>query len=279
MKHLYVLFVLLLVGCSQTVEQPDIMPQEPADPCSDGVLGGTETDIDCGGSCAPCTDGKKCRINNDCVGKNCVNGMCIGASCTDGARNQGEEGVDCGGPCDACETCTDGILNQDEEKTDCGGVCPPCPVEDFQIAPDDLESLKQKLTQGTKATFLTNAHPAGVEVGGEHVFALGITNTLLEEKTFRVSITFKDAKDLQNNPIDVDKDTVLEWFRRNKFEPAALGAYEQMFVPVGLQVGENYAPGKKIVAGNYVFEAVVEYQKTSSNWEEHAKLPFTVRVK
>ena len=48
------------------------------------------------------------------------------ASCNDGLQNQGEDEVDCGGPCDACQTCSDGIQNQGEVDMDCGGPCPPC---------------------------------------------------------------------------------------------------------------------------------------------------------
>ena len=34
------------------------------------------------------------------------------ASCNDEIQNQGEDEIDCGGPCDACQTCEDGIQNQ-----------------------------------------------------------------------------------------------------------------------------------------------------------------------
>jgi hypothetical protein len=49
-------------------------------------------------------------------------------SCDDGIQNQGESGVDCGGPCEPCppETCDDGIQNQNETGVDCGGPCEPC---------------------------------------------------------------------------------------------------------------------------------------------------------
>jgi len=63
-----------------------------------------------------------------------------GTTCYDGIQNQGETGVDCGGPCSSCNsgggsgtpspptpTCTDEILNQDETGIDCGGVCAACP--------------------------------------------------------------------------------------------------------------------------------------------------------
>jgi hypothetical protein len=48
-------------------------------------------------------------------------------TCSDGRQNQGEQGIDCGGPCDAlCPSCADGIMNQDENAVDCGGLCDPC---------------------------------------------------------------------------------------------------------------------------------------------------------
>jgi len=59
-------------------------------------------------------------------------------TCDDGSQNQGEEGVDCGGPCPvACPepTCDDGIQNQEEEGVDCGGPCAEpchCGVDDYQ---------------------------------------------------------------------------------------------------------------------------------------------------
>jgi hypothetical protein len=46
--------------------------------CDDGVLNGTETDVDCGGpDCdQPCAKGKKCGGNSDCQTSNCQNGVC-----------------------------------------------------------------------------------------------------------------------------------------------------------------------------------------------------------
>ncbi len=58
---------------------------------------------------------------------NVVIGGSGGATCSDGIQNQGESGVDCGGPCPACPTCSDGIQNQGETGIDCGGPCPACP--------------------------------------------------------------------------------------------------------------------------------------------------------
>jgi len=53
---------------------------------------------------------------------------CGAATCSDGIQNQGETGIDCGGPCPACAapTCSDGIQNQGELGIDCGGPCTAC---------------------------------------------------------------------------------------------------------------------------------------------------------
>jgi hypothetical protein len=65
------------------------------------------------------------------------------ATCTDGIKNQGEEEIDCGGPCPACPTCTDGIKNQGELGIDCGGPCTSChetcskPCNDYNACTDD----------------------------------------------------------------------------------------------------------------------------------------------
>ncbi|MBK9734072.1 MAG: hypothetical protein IPO92_03505 [Saprospiraceae bacterium] len=67
--------------------------------CTDGIQNGSETGVDCGGTCPPC----------------------IVPNCTDGILNNGETSIDCGGPnCPACPSCTDGIRNGLETGVDCG---------------------------------------------------------------------------------------------------------------------------------------------------------------
>lgn len=70
--------------------------------CDDGIKNQDETDIDCGGSCKPCTDGMNCLSNSDCKGNYCHENSCRTPSCSDGIKNQGEEDVDCGGSCNSC---------------------------------------------------------------------------------------------------------------------------------------------------------------------------------
>jgi hypothetical protein len=55
--------------------QPDV-----GSSCSDGVQDGDETDVDCGGSCAPCPNGDHCSQPKDCSGAACVNGACCAAA-------------------------------------------------------------------------------------------------------------------------------------------------------------------------------------------------------
>jgi hypothetical protein len=122
--------------------------------CLDLVKNGTETDVDCGGSCGPCTSGKLCGVASDCQSLVCTGNpkSCQVPSCADLVKNQGETDVDCGGAtiCARCGTskacvgagdcasrvcsgslcqaavCNDGVKNQNETDIDCGGVCPHC---------------------------------------------------------------------------------------------------------------------------------------------------------
>ncbi|MBI1289391.1 MAG: hypothetical protein GC178_17630 [Flavobacteriales bacterium] len=61
-------------------------------------------------------------------------------TCYDGKKNNGEEAVDCGGPCVKCDTsggtCFDGIQNQGEEGVDCGGPCNACITDSSVLSPD-----------------------------------------------------------------------------------------------------------------------------------------------
>lgn len=128
---------------------PDLAP---AVSCSDGVKNGGEGDIDCGGPCAPCADGRSCTAWKDCASNVCSAAVCAAPSCTDKVKNGGETDLDCGGTCPGCgeglscsgpsdcgsgvcsaqrcaaASCTDTVKNGNETDTDCGGACKPCSV-------------------------------------------------------------------------------------------------------------------------------------------------------
>jgi hypothetical protein len=128
----------------------------PLPTCTDAVKNGTETDVDCGGSCAAdCANGKTCAVNADCLSSNCSGGVCAALpTCSDAIKNGTETDIDCGGTCAAdcangklcavnadcqsafCDggvcaapapTCSDALKNGSETDVDCGGiVCVAC---------------------------------------------------------------------------------------------------------------------------------------------------------
>jgi len=117
--------------------------------CSDGHLSPAEGGLDCGGVCGDqCANGVPCLRDDVCQGGFCVEGRCRGPSCHDRIQNGDEEGVDCGGRCQACPgppcgedadcpggscwmgfcaDCDDGVRSWGEQRADCGGPCEACP--------------------------------------------------------------------------------------------------------------------------------------------------------
>jgi hypothetical protein len=120
--------------------------------CADGVQGVGESDIDCGGPCPPCANGKGCTVAGDCQSHVCnqVTKKCAASDCQDGLRDDQETDIDCGGAtCPGCatgqsckvandcankvcntakmlcvaSTCDDGVLDGTETDVDCGGGC------------------------------------------------------------------------------------------------------------------------------------------------------------
>lgn len=73
----------------------------PIDHCRDRIKDGDETDVDCGGSCQACWDGKACAQPTDCQSASCA-GTCAAASCSDGVRDGFESDIDCGATCGKC---------------------------------------------------------------------------------------------------------------------------------------------------------------------------------
>lgn len=136
------------VSCSlqRSLQRPPACPS-----CSDGVQNQNESDVDCGGPCPDCVDGKACSVDGDCQSGWCKDGVCETPTCGDGFLNQDEASIDCGGHCPPCSlgkscgsdrdcligwcyngvctksSCDDQIKWLNEEKVDCGGICRACP--------------------------------------------------------------------------------------------------------------------------------------------------------
>ncbi len=126
-----------------------IEPLNKPEQCENKKLDiGKETDIDCGGNCGPCKEGRSCTLNSDCASGYCENTKCVVPTCYDGKKNQKESDVDCGGPCDPCvdgkacvsgsdcssgscrsrrcvevSPCMNGLKDEGEADTDCGAIC------------------------------------------------------------------------------------------------------------------------------------------------------------
>ena len=123
--------------------------------CTDHVKDGTETDVDCGGSCmTKCATDEGCETGSDCQSKVCAPGKsCLAPKCSDMVKNGDETDVDCGGSCPPCApglacvkdadckigpctqgecpvSCTDQVKDGHETGVDCGGGaasgCPAC---------------------------------------------------------------------------------------------------------------------------------------------------------
>ena len=84
--------------------------------CSDGNVNQSESDVDCGGPCPACADGRACDTGTDCVSGACNGSVCLAASCGDGVINGTDVCDDAGASatCDADCTvpdCGDGLVN------------------------------------------------------------------------------------------------------------------------------------------------------------------------
>ncbi|RLI90517.1 MAG: hypothetical protein DRO95_06075, partial [Candidatus Altiarchaeales archaeon] len=97
-------------------------------------------------------------------------------SCFDGIQNQGEEGIDCGGPCLPCPSCFDGIQNQGEEGVDCGGPCEPCGVE-TTIAGEVVVEEKVEIIRMEEKFDVDLEAPDFVLVGERYGVNVSIENT------------------------------------------------------------------------------------------------------
>jgi hypothetical protein len=149
-------------------DQASDAPIDHAPPatCENKMQDTNETDVDCGGVCGKCGNGRKCKGPGDCQSGDCLSSVCATASCHDMIRNGAETDVDCGGgtcaPCangkacltvgdcvnllcekGACAipTCTDHVKDGTETDVDCGGIaCVKCEDEKSCVAATDCAS-------------------------------------------------------------------------------------------------------------------------------------------
>ena len=63
-------------GTSPSPPPPPPGPAAPPPSCLDGIKNGSESDVDCGGSCPRCADGRTCATGDDCASFRCSGGTC-----------------------------------------------------------------------------------------------------------------------------------------------------------------------------------------------------------
>ena len=107
---------------------PPVAPL-PRSTCTDGVRNGDETDIDCGGSCARCVNGRRCAVSNDCASGLCSNQTC--QECTPGPS--------CGPGCFCAEARAGGLVCVSDNLLSLDSVaCADCPAGIIFCSPDGL---------------------------------------------------------------------------------------------------------------------------------------------
>jgi hypothetical protein len=104
-----------ILGCNSQCEVDLSNCVAYAASCSNGSTdAGTETDTDCGGSCASCVNGKSCSGDSDCQSGRCAENVCTANTCSDGMKNGKETDVDCGGPdCAGCIKSKACVIDED----------------------------------------------------------------------------------------------------------------------------------------------------------------------
>lgn len=92
--------------------------------CTNGQKDSGETDVDCGGSCEPCSLGQGCTTGEDCASGYCRNQICVSPPCK--TDDDCQEDFVCSVESGICISCSDKIKNGSETDVDCGGTCGGC---------------------------------------------------------------------------------------------------------------------------------------------------------
>ncbi|MFO0619142.1 MAG: proprotein convertase P-domain-containing protein [Polyangiaceae bacterium] len=104
--------------------------------CMDGMKDGSETGVDCGGTCGACGNGQTCGVAGDCVSGFCSSGVCAACgsdancpassfcdSATSKCTPDKADGATCGGASQCTSgSCADGVCCD----TACAGTCSAC---------------------------------------------------------------------------------------------------------------------------------------------------------
>lgn len=78
----------------ETNSTPPAVEDDP-ETCDDGKKNQDETDVDCGGDCGDCAEGKRCGLNADCAKGECRDGICDSSPKLSGTLTLSVKAVEC----------------------------------------------------------------------------------------------------------------------------------------------------------------------------------------
>ncbi len=199
---------------------------KPAVSCSDGIKNGDEADIDCGGSCSACPNGKSCSFTNtNCQSTYCnPNNICSVPSCTDGWRNGNEAGIDCGGSCSACPTA--------ECENPSGGD------ELTANAPSGVGQHYPSIAIDPLGDFVITWHSN--DGSGDGIFAQRFNaDGSKAGNEFRVNTYTTNGQQYPDIAMDANGNFVITWESYGQ-DGSSLGIYAQRFNGAGIPQGPEF---------------------------------------
>ncbi|MBX3186727.1 MAG: hypothetical protein KF819_06915 [Labilithrix sp.] len=170
-----VLGVSMMVLACSTATPGEEPPPGGDDAAPDATV---EAALPCDPAVKKCEIGEACAKDGDCANLNCVGGVCSPGSCEDKKQNQGEQGIDCGGPCKACDgapcvaptdctsgSCVGGMCGPSAGKT-CG-VGLPVACEIGEPCSQDKDCKSDVCTANKCVAVTPDAHTDGRRNAGE----------------------------------------------------------------------------------------------------------------
>jgi len=201
---------LLMTGCAV---------EDLKESCSDGVKNNDETDVDCGGSCNPCEDGKACETDDDCISKCSTNKVCYTAGTT----------------------------------TTTTTTRTPTKIAGPELSEETINLIESKLKPNLMEAFVVYEHFKTMAVGESHTFGLGVENVMPTELIFKVEIIFEKAIDSYSNTLmGINETYVLDWLEKSEFV-FKLPKGEHKVLPLNVKI-KDVAKGVRAKPGTYSFD-------------------------
>lgn len=159
---------------------PDFTSWEPTPTCNDKKMNGSETDVDCGGTCPDCVDPPNCHDNR---------------------KNGREEEIDCGGNCPPCPVppTTSGFTNLKHVTVEDGWLIKSISSKGWNAGATSKKHLPAGVAGGVRyridpdvGHFLFGLTPFAGDAGYEQIkFALGVSER--NDKSVQVNV-FEEGK-------------------------------------------------------------------------------------